>query len=104
MHYSWHLRQKALRELMDSKHGRTRLRLQVLIAVAFIALLLAAPIAVESERKPPPISAQEEKARTARATVRAEYHRKAVLDERRRKWEQQKYSEDKRIAGGKEER
>ncbi len=102
MHSSWHLRQKALRELMDSTYGRTRLRVQLSIAVAFLALLLAGPIAVESERTPPPISAQAQITRTERATVRAEHHRKAVFDERQRRWKERKDIPDRKVAGGKD--
>ncbi len=100
MRYSWQLRQQAQREMRDSNFGRTRMRLQVLVVVAFIALLLAGPIAVERDARQPPISEQAENARAQRAIVRAEEHRKAVFDERKRVWEQREESKDKKIVGG----
>ena len=103
MNYSWHLRHKALRELMTSEYGRGRMRLQVLIIFSFIALLLLGPMAFESEQNAPPISARAEKEHVKDATVKAEPHRKAVFDERKRAWEEQKDSRDTKIAGSKNE-
>ncbi len=58
---------------------------------------------VESGRKPPPVSKGTENAGEDHATVKAEHHRKAVFDARRRTWEQRSYSADERIAGGRDE-
>ena len=49
MNCSWHLRHKALRELIASEYGSRRMRLHVLIIFSFIALLLLGPMAFESE-------------------------------------------------------
>lgn len=103
MNYSWHLWHKALRELMASEYGRTRIRLQVLIILSFVALLLLGPMTFESERNAPPISARAEKEHVKDATVKAEPHRKAVFDERKRAWDEQKDGRDTKIAGGKNE-
>jgi len=62
MNCSWHLRHKALRELIASEYGSRRMRLHVLIIFSFIALLLLGPMAFESEQDAPPISARAEKA------------------------------------------
>jgi hypothetical protein len=91
MNCSWHLRHKALRELIASEYGSRRMRLHVLIIFSFIALLLLGPMAFESEQDAPPISARAEKEHVD-ATVKAESHRKAVFDERKRAWEEQKVS------------
>lgn len=101
MNYSWHLRHKALRELMACEYGRMRMRLQVSIIFSFIALLLLGPMAFESERNAPPISARAEKEHVNDPTAKAESHRKAVFDERKRAWEEHKDSRDTKIAGRK---
>jgi hypothetical protein len=102
MNYSLHLWHKALRELMTSEYGGRRMRLQVLIIFSFIALLLLGPMAFESEQNVLPISARAEKEYVKDATVKAEPHRKAVFDERKRAWDERKDSRDTKIAGGKD--
>ena len=57
--------------------------------------------AAEVERTPP-VSKGTKPAGEDYAPFKAEHHRKALFDERRRAWEQQRYGEDKRIARGKD--
>ena len=53
----------------------------------------------ESEQRQQSVSSAEQ-APSERPAVKAERHRKAVFDERRRAWEARRYSSDKKIAGG----
>ena len=83
-------RQKAFRELQEGEYGKTKLRFHVVFALACIALIVAAPLAVEDERKAVSVSAQEQQTRAQREAMQVEAHRKAVFDERRQAWERQK--------------
>ena len=94
MRYSWQLRRKALHELLDNRHGRMRLRLQVLAAAAVLALLVAGPML---NGLPIPISDQAAQPASVPAAAGVDDHRKAVFEERRRRWEGRQSS---RIAEG----
>ena len=89
MRYSWQLRRKALHQLLDNRHGRMRMRLQVLAAAAVLALLVAGPLLSTAHQ---PLSDQARAPAVAPAAVDPAQHRRAVFAERRRTWENQRGS------------
>ena len=79
MRYSWQLRRKAVHDLRDNKCGRMRVRLQVLAAVGFVALLMVGPML----HSKPPITEPAEQAGSERATAGGNETRIAGQNEKR---------------------
>jgi hypothetical protein len=84
MRYSWQLRRKALHQLLDNRHGRMRMRLQVLAAAAVLVLLAAGPLLQTAHQ---PLSDQARAPEAAPAAADPAQHRRAVFVERRRMWD-----------------